>query len=144
MQKRVNSVQRSNKRDWTIHMIFLVLFGTNKHLYIFSKTTYCIRPKGSCNFVSLWKNLLVLIYSKFHSKSSDYLYKLKLNYHTALYTACCITASHVSRNEFRHILSVIMLIPACLGFYSQSIFPFLCFSLCSQIVLLAEINYLWL
>ena len=46
-------------------MNFLVQFGINKHLLIFSKTT---------NFVSLWKNLLVLIYSKLHSKSCDYLY----------------------------------------------------------------------
>ena len=43
-------------------MNFLVQFGINKHLLIFSKTT---------NFVSL---LLVLIYSKLHSKSCDYLY----------------------------------------------------------------------
>ena len=57
------------------HMIFLVQFGINKHLLIFSKTTNCTRPTGSCNFVSLWKNLLVLIYSKLHSKSCDYLYK---------------------------------------------------------------------
>ena len=49
------------------HMIFLVQFGI--------KTTNCTRPTGSCNFVSLWKNLLVLIYSKLHSKSCDYLYK---------------------------------------------------------------------
>ena len=52
------------------HMIFLVQFGINKHLLIFSKTT---------NFVSLWKNLLVLIYSKLHSKSCDYLYKWRGN-----------------------------------------------------------------
>ena len=57
------------------HMIFLVQFGINKHLLIFSKTTNCTRPTGSCNFVSLWKNLLVLIYSKLHSKSRDYLYE---------------------------------------------------------------------
>ena len=56
------------------HMIFLVQFGINKHLLIFSKTTNCTRPTGSCNFVSLWKNLLVPIYSKLHSKSCDYLY----------------------------------------------------------------------
>ena len=56
-------------------MIFLVQFGINKHLLIFSKTTNCTRPTGSCNFVSLWKNLLVLIYSKLHSKSCDYLFK---------------------------------------------------------------------
>ena len=56
------------------HMIFLVQFGINKHLYIFSKTTNCTRPTGPCNFVGLWKNLLVLIYSKLHSKSCDYLY----------------------------------------------------------------------
>ena len=30
-------------------------------------------PMGSCNFVSLWKNFLVLIYSKLHLKSCDYL-----------------------------------------------------------------------
>ena len=35
------------------HMIFLVQFGINKHLLIFSKTTNCTRPTGSCNFVSL-------------------------------------------------------------------------------------------
>ena len=31
-------------------------------------------PMGSCNFVSLKKNLLMLVYSKFYSKSCDYLY----------------------------------------------------------------------
>ena len=41
------------------HIIFFVQFGINKHLLIFSKTT----------------NLPVLIYSKLHSKSCDYLYK---------------------------------------------------------------------
>ena len=46
------------------HMIFLVHFGINKHLLIFSKITNCTSPTGSCNFVCLWKNLLVLIYSK--------------------------------------------------------------------------------
>ena len=38
-------------------MIFLMRFGINKHLLIFQ------RPQI---FVSLWKNLLVLIYSKLH------------------------------------------------------------------------------
>ena len=56
-----------------ITWFFLVQFWINKSLLIFSKTTNCIRPTGSCNFVSLWKNLLVLIYSKLHSKSCDYL-----------------------------------------------------------------------
>ena len=37
-------------------MIFLVQCWIYKHLLIFSKTTNCIRPTGSCNFVSLWKN----------------------------------------------------------------------------------------
>ena len=55
------------------HIILLVQFGMNKHLQIFSKTTNCTRPTGSCNFGSLWKNLPVLIYSKLHSKSCDYL-----------------------------------------------------------------------
>ena len=54
-------------------MIFLMQFGINKHLLIFSKTTNCTRPTGSCNFVSLWKDLLVLIYSKLHLKLCDYL-----------------------------------------------------------------------
>ena len=57
------------------HMIFLVQFGINKHLLIFSKTTNCTRPTGSCNFGSLSKNLLVFIYSKLLSKSCDYLYE---------------------------------------------------------------------
>ena len=35
------------------HMIFLVQFGINKDLLIFSKTTNCTRPTGSYNFVSL-------------------------------------------------------------------------------------------
>ena len=35
------------------NMIFLVEFEINKHLLIFSKTTDCTRPTGSCNFVSL-------------------------------------------------------------------------------------------
>ena len=42
-------------------MIFLIQFGINKHLLIFSKTTKCTRPTGSCNFVSLKKNLPVII-----------------------------------------------------------------------------------
>ena len=64
------------------HMIFLVQFGINKRLLVFSKTTNCTRPTGSCNFVSLWNNLLVLIYSKLYSKSCDCLYKLCFNLHT--------------------------------------------------------------
>ena len=37
------------------HMIFLVQFVINKHLLIFSKTTNCTRPTGSCNFVTVKK-----------------------------------------------------------------------------------------
>ena len=39
------------------HMIVLMQFGINKHLLIFAQTT----------------NLLVLVYSKLHSNSRDYL-----------------------------------------------------------------------
>ena len=39
-------------------------------------TTNCTRSTGSYNFVSLRKILLALIYSKLHSKSCDYLYKV--------------------------------------------------------------------
>ena len=49
-------------------MIFLVQFGINKYLLIFSKTTILLVFK---------KKLLVLIYFKLHSKSCDYLYKKK-------------------------------------------------------------------
>ena len=55
-------------------MIFLVQFAINKHVLIFSKTTNYTRPTGSSNFVGLWKNLLMLIYSKLLSKSCDYFY----------------------------------------------------------------------
>ena len=37
------------------HMIFLMQFGINKRLLIFSKTTNCTRPTGSYNSVSLQK-----------------------------------------------------------------------------------------
>ena len=49
-------------------MIFIVQFGKNKQIVSFV----------------FKKNLLVLIYSKLHSKSCDYLYKLhstQFNYH---------------------------------------------------------------
>ena len=52
------------------HMIFLVQLGINKHSQNFFKDH---------NFVGLWKNLLVLIYSKLHEKSCDYLSKKQKN-----------------------------------------------------------------
>ena len=67
------------------HMIFLLQFGINKRLLIFSKTTNCTRPIGSCNFVRLWKNLLALINSKLHSKLCDYLYCTPLSSITIMY-----------------------------------------------------------
>ena len=57
-------------------MIFLMRFGINKHLLIF------LRPQI---FVSLWKNLLVLIYSKLHPKSCDYSYKTKFAQNFVMY-----------------------------------------------------------
>ena len=47
-----------------------------QHLATLKICTNFTQPTGLCNFVSLRKNLLVLIYSKLHSKSCDYLYKL--------------------------------------------------------------------
>ena len=73
------------------HMIFLVQFGINKYLLIFSKTTNCTRLTGSCNFASLFKNLLGLIYSKLHSKSCDYLYEQSNNLHVRSRHRHCIT-----------------------------------------------------
>ena len=49
-----------------ITISYLVFF----HVYCW----YAITWFFSCNFVGLWKLLLVLIYSKFHSRSCDYLY----------------------------------------------------------------------
>ena len=46
-----------------------------QHLATLKICTNFTQPTGLCNFVSLWKNLLVLIYSKLHLKSCDYLYK---------------------------------------------------------------------
>ena len=57
-------------------MIFLMRFGINKHLLIFQ------RPQI---FVSFWKNLLVLIYSKLHPKSCDYSYKTKFAQNFVMY-----------------------------------------------------------
>ena len=42
------------------HMIFLVQFGINKHLLIFSKTANCTRPTGSC---------ILLVFKKIYSCS---------------------------------------------------------------------------
>ena len=57
------------------HMIFLVQFGINKHLLIYSKTTNCTHPTGLCNFVSLTHAYLFQL----NSKSCDYLYKELIN-----------------------------------------------------------------
>ena len=57
-------------------MTFLMRFGINKHLLIFQ------RPQI---FVSLWKNLLVLIYSKLHPESCDYSYKTKFAQNFVMY-----------------------------------------------------------
>ena len=56
-------------------MIFLVQFGINKHLLIYSKTTNCTHPTGLCNFVSLTHAYLFQL----NSKSCDYLYKELIN-----------------------------------------------------------------
>ena len=40
-------------------------------MLIFSKTTNWTRPTGSCNFVSLYKNLLVLIYSNNNNNNNN-------------------------------------------------------------------------
>ena len=67
-------------------MIFLMQFGINKHLLIFSKTTNCTHPTGSYNFVSLKKNLLVLIYRN----------------HVTTYTNCTMFCSklHLFPNQY--------------------------------------------
>ena len=56
-------------------MIFVVQLGINKHSQTFQRLQIARAPRASAIFF-LWslKNLLVLIYSKLHSKSFDYLY----------------------------------------------------------------------
>ena len=142
MQKRVNSVQRSDKRDRTIHMIFLVLFGTNKHLYIFQ------RPHIE---FALRARVILLVFEKIYSclfqisleiKWFSIQTEAKLSYcaiHSVLYNSFSRFEKRVSSffvsYHANSCLSRILL---------SKHFPFLCFSLCSQVVLLAEINYLWL
>ena len=55
-------------------MIFLVQFGINKHSQTFQRLQIALALRARAIFCSL-KNLLVLIYSKLHSKPFDYLYK---------------------------------------------------------------------
>ena len=88
------------------HMIFLVQFGINKHLLIFSKTTNWTRPTGSCNFVSLFKNLLVLIYSKLHTKSCDYLYETtRLTYMVTGFYWDVLIGYHLNTTSFHRTLT---------------------------------------
>ena len=55
------------------HMIFLVQFGIDKHLLIFSKTINCTRPTCSFNFVSFWKTLTrSYLFQIAREKSYDY------------------------------------------------------------------------
>ena len=54
-------------------MIFVVQFGINKRWQIFQRPQIALALWDRAIFWSL-KNLLVLIYSKLHSKSFDYLY----------------------------------------------------------------------
>ena len=57
-------------------MIFLVQFGINKHLLIFQRPQIALALRARAILLVFKKNLLVLIYSKLHEKSCDYLYKL--------------------------------------------------------------------
>ena len=56
-------------------MIFHVQFGNKQALVNFFKDHKLHKPHGLVQFVGLWKNLFLLIYSKLHSKPRDYLYK---------------------------------------------------------------------
>ena len=68
-------------RHWLLisnHIIFLVQFGIDKHLYIFQRPQIALALLVRAIFLGFEKiNLLVLIYSKLHSKSCDYLYKVR-------------------------------------------------------------------
>ena len=50
-------------------MIFLVQFGINKHLLIFFQRPQVARARRASAILLVWKNLLVLIYSKLHEKN---------------------------------------------------------------------------
>ena len=63
---------------FTNRTIFASCFACGKFCNFCFQNSYSppSRPTGSCNFVGLLKNPLVLIYSKLNSKSCNYLYKL--------------------------------------------------------------------
>ena len=58
-----------------ITRFFLVQFGVNKYLYIFQRPQIA-RARRARAIWLVFENLLVLIYSKLHSKSCDYLHIL--------------------------------------------------------------------
>ena len=62
-------------------MIFLIQFGINKHLL---RPQIALALQACTILLVLKKNLLMLIYSKFHLRSCDYLYKL---HHVLLWIA---------------------------------------------------------
>ena len=54
-------------------MIFLVQFGINKQSQIFQRPQIALALRACANLLVFEKIVLVLIYSKLHSKSFDYL-----------------------------------------------------------------------
>ena len=56
------------------HIIFLVQFGINKQLLVFQRPPIARTLRARAVLLAFEKNLLVLIYSKLHSKPCDYLY----------------------------------------------------------------------
>ena len=113
------------------HTIFLVLFGVNKHLRFFSKIISHLHPKGSFNFVSLWKNFtraylfqiaLEIKWLPIQTEAKIIIpcYILHPAYFVSHHAAWCSCLSRISLSEH---------------------FPFVCFSLRSLVVISAEINY---
>lgn len=69
---KLNNYAKKNRFKGTlsIHAVW-----DKSPLIIFSRTTNCTRPTGLCNLVTLFKNLLFLIYTKLRSKSCGELHQ---------------------------------------------------------------------
>ena len=80
------------------HMIFLVQFGINKHLLIFSKTTNCTCPKGSCNFVSKKIYLCLFIPNCTRNHVITYTNKSEKVTHLMIYVKTKAKISHLIMN----------------------------------------------
>ena len=70
---KLNNYAKKNRFKGTLSIH--AVWDKSPPLIIFSRTTNCTRPTGLCNLVTLFKNLLFLIYTKLRSKSCGELHQ---------------------------------------------------------------------